>query len=74
MFGINLQNKPKNVPDTFEERLLILERDLRKAKGDIIGLNIDIDDMRNKVLRKIQSKRAKEEEENGNEWGGIPVQ
>lgn len=74
MLWFNNKTKPENVPKTYEERLSLLEVELRKVKSENLSLAIDIDTMRNKVLRKIQFKKQAETSEDEDVWGGIPVQ
>jgi len=62
--------------ETYEKRLLDLEKAVRKLQSDNISLNMDIDDMRNKVLRKIQFKKDKDNDDLSKEEGsfqGIPA-
>jgi hypothetical protein len=53
----------ENVTKSFEERLTNIESMIKKHNIDILDLYTDIDAMRDKVLRKIQSRRTKETEE-----------
>lgn len=66
------KKEPEKVLPTFEERLVLLETELRKLKSETLALNMDMDTMRNKVLRKIQTKKQLETEDE-DVWGGIPV-
>jgi len=65
--------KEENVPKTYIERLELLETEVRKQKNELIGLNMDMDTLRNKVLRKIQAKREQEEQEKDVDAFGIPL-
>lgn len=52
-----LKKKPtENVPETFQKRITKLE-------SDVLDLYMSQNALRDKVLRKIQSKREQEEEE-----------
>ena len=54
---------PENVEKTFSERLLRLESRLSVLEADILDLATAQNILRNKVLKKIQFKNIKEEEE-----------
>jgi len=51
----------ENVTESFEKRLEIVESIIKEHKANILDLYTDIDNMRDKVLRKIQSRRATNE-------------
>ena len=51
----------ENVPKSLIERLEIIESLVKKHNNDILDLYTDIDAMRDKVLRKIQSRRTNNE-------------
>lgn len=53
----------KNVEITSEERINRLEKRLIRAESEILDLNVTVDSLRNKVLRKIQRKHEEEETE-----------
>lgn len=53
----------KKAETTFSERLETLEASISKLKREVVSNTLDIDTLRDKVLRKIQGKRKKEEEE-----------
>jgi len=59
--GIFFNKKP--VKATYEERLATLEIEFSKVKREVISCVMDIDTLRDKVLRKIQKKRKDNEEE-----------
>lgn len=67
------KKKEEKVLPSFEERLLNVEMDIRKLKNENIALNLDLESMRNKVLRKIQQKKTQEEEENDTDSFGFPL-
>jgi hypothetical protein len=73
MLWFNMKKQTENVLPTYEQRILLLESELRKLKSENLGFATDIDMIRNKVLRKIQFKKEIEADEEPN-WGGIPVQ
>lgn len=58
-----LKKKPENVDETFLLRLEKLERRVMRSEAEILELITSHDIIRNKVLRKIQGKRPKDEEE-----------
>jgi len=64
---VTTQKQPENVPPTLISRVT-------KIEADILDLYVTVDTIRNKVLRKIQFKHTKEEEEKDNSkdlYGGI---
>lgn len=68
--------RKENVKTTLEsDEYRELKVKLVKLESEILGIITAQDLIRDKVLRKIQYKRkdVEEEEENKNEWGGIPV-
>ncbi len=56
-------NKVKSEDKTLMQRVLNLEKKLTMAENDIINQGMAIDGLRNNVLRKIQTRKDKEEEE-----------
>lgn len=56
------KKREKTVNETFEERLINIENQIKQQKRDILDLYTDIDAIRNKVLKKIQTRRIQEEE------------
>jgi len=52
-----------SVSDDFEARLTSLESKYNALKREVVEITMDVDTMRNKVMRKIQRKRDEEEEE-----------
>lgn len=51
-----------NVKSTFNDRLLEVETELIKLKTKINAIELENDDLRNKVLRKIQKKASAEDD------------
>lgn len=64
----------KTTIESAEYRKLMVR--LTQIEADILGLATAQDVIRNKVMKKIRitQKTSEEEEENPNEWAGIPVQ
>jgi len=58
---------------TLLQRVSKLETRLTRVEAEILDVATAQDIIRNKVLRKIQTKKSPEEEENKDEWGGIPA-
>ena len=56
-------NKVKNEDETLRERIIKIEKRLVMAENDIISQGMGIDSLRNSVLRKIQTRKDKEEAE-----------
>lgn len=57
---------------TLRKRILDLEDMLTSIQNKVKSLELDQDDLRNKVLRKIQFKKEKEEEEKPKDiYGGM---
>jgi len=68
-----------NVADDLSDEIEIVRNDLRVFRTKITRLEAEVldiataqDIIRNKVLRKIQTKKGKEEEET-EAWAGIPL-
>lgn len=57
---------------TTKEELRLMKARVTRVESEILDCMTAIEIIRNKVLRKIQSKKQPEEEENGEEWAGIP--
>lgn len=55
--------KKEKVEETSSERLSKLEKRLTRIEAELLDLAVAQDTIRNKVLRKIQFKKEKEEEE-----------
>ena len=55
--------KPEKIENSVRERVETLEIRLKKCENEIFGLIAEQELLRNKVLRKIQFKRKKEEED-----------
>lgn len=53
----------ENEPQTSKKRLLELEERVSKLESDILSVTLDQKTLRDKVLRKIQNKISKTEEE-----------
>lgn len=60
--------KKESVKPTYDERLATLEELCSKLKREVVSNSMDLDTLRDKVLRKIQHKRKQEDEtENSND-------
>lgn len=57
------QKRKINVAKDFEDRLAVLEMKYNKIKSEILATAMDVDIIRDKVLRKIQFKKSKDHEE-----------
>lgn len=62
MFNI-FRKRVDTVNVTYDERIEKLERQVNKQKNEILDLYTDIEAIRSKVLRKIQTRKQPEEEE-----------
>jgi hypothetical protein len=52
-----------NVEQSYIDRLTIVESKITRLSAEILDLNVSLDLVRDKVLRKIQKKREEEPEE-----------
>lgn len=68
--GIFWNKKP--VKSTYDERLATLEEEVRKLKRETLGHTMDLETMRDKVLRKIQRKQKTEDLDELETNGNIP--
>jgi len=58
---------------TTKEQLLLMKSRITRVESEILDVITAVDIIRNKVLRKIQSKKSSEnEEETAETWAGIP--
>ena len=57
------KKEEKNVEPTFVERLEVLEALVSKLKREVLSNSMDLDTMRDKVLRKIQKRQKDNEQE-----------
>ena len=66
--GIKLwfSKRQTDVPTSFVERLELLEAIVSKLKRESVNNTLDIETMRDKVLRKIQKKRNGQDETEDN--------
>ncbi len=64
--------KKKTLNHTFDERLETLEVLVSKLKREVVSNTMDVDTLRDKVLRKLQTKRKKQEEDEKEVETGIP--
>ncbi len=64
--------KEENVEATCNDRIKRLESKVMRQEAEILDLITAQDILRNKVLRKIQSKRQPEEEEEDDNYKGLP--
>jgi len=60
------------VSNDFEARLTNLEQKFNKVKQEVLDCATDIDTMRDKVLRKIQTRRKDDDEETPPALDGLP--
>lgn len=51
------KRKKEAVPATFEDRLTLQEQKISDLKREVVSLNMDNTNLRDKVLKKIQQKR-----------------
>lgn len=64
----------ENVPDTLLERVSKLEKRLTRVEAEILDVATAQDIIRNKVLRKIQSKKSEvDEEETKDLYNGVLI-
>jgi len=55
--------RKENVEQTFIDRLTIVESKITRLSAEILDLNVSLDLIRDKVLRKIQKQRGEEPQE-----------
>jgi chaperonin cofactor prefoldin len=67
------KKEQEKIEPTLIERVAKLEGKLQTVESQIVELFTSYDILRNKVLRKIQTRKEPEEEENATGWGGFPV-
>jgi len=61
MFGLKIIKQEKRVDDV---NLSTLQKRMTRLEAEMLDLTISLDTIRNKVLRKIQSKKTKDESDN----------
>lgn len=55
-----------------KDEIIKLKARINRIESELLDVMTAQEIIRNKVLRKIQSKKQPEEEENGDSWAGIP--
>jgi len=66
MLGFTTWQHAKNVIETYERRLLDAEKEISRLKSEVLSIAVDHNTLRDKVLRKIQSKREERPETSAN--------
>ena len=65
------ETSPSTLLTSFSERLDKVEQTLAQLKNENLDLYTTIDTLRNKVLRKIQSRRDSKEEDDTSLYNGL---